>query len=325
MKKILSALPVALLLAGCTNDVNLPEPKHTPRIALRYVLSTTAPQQQGEQEVRFGQLYVSNSQRMFDTRELTGRPDATVEVLDAAGTVVERFKPARHSPGSPRPFSGFDTQPGNYEPTLNFAGQPGQTYTLRASLPGLESVASTLTLPAQPQLESVTFTRRAPDPNDPDEVRGRLALTLTDPAASTDYYLVQAELLDAQGQRITTLYADEDDADFRVGAFQLSNLGRNVYDLNPYADTDVNGRRFTLSSNVSSYYSCFGSTCAPPAYVQVTVLSLTPDLYRFIQSQRRYEETQENPFAEPAPLHSNIRTGYGIFGGAASTRYRVRL
>ena len=55
------------------------------------------------------------------------------------------------------------------------------------------------------------------------------------------------------------------------------------------------------------------------------VSSITKDAYDFYLSRRRYYDSDGNPFAEPAPLASNVRPGYGLFGGAADVTYRIQL
>ncbi|WP_139924466.1 DUF4249 domain-containing protein [Hymenobacter sp. DG01] len=320
--------PVLLLmagvLAGCETDVNLPEPEHTPRIALRYLLSDVAPAQQSEAMQAFNQLYVSHSQRMFDARQLQGRSDATVEILDANGTVVERFRQATNKQWQTYPRPRYE--PGYYEPTMNFAAQPGQTYTLRGRLPGFETVESQLTLPARPQIERATYTQRPP--GDYGQPRGRLSLVLTDPAATADYYVVIGKLYDTQGRLYGDLMTEDTNTEFgNVGeTFALSSLYNDYYSsLAPYPDTNVNGRQFTLSSNVVSSNSYGGSNVPVPAYLELQVLNLTADAYKFYQSRQRYQDTEDNPFAEPAPLYSNIRNGYGFFGGMSGTIYRIQL
>ena len=52
---------------------------------------------------------------------------------------------------------------------------------------------------------------------------------------------------------------------------------------------------------------------------------MTADAYRFYLSSRNYGDTGDNPFAEPAPLASNIKPGYGLFGGASDATYRIKL
>ena len=40
---------------------------------------------------------------------------------------------------------------------------------------------------------------------------------------------------------------------------------------------------------------------------------------------QRYQDSHDNPFAEPAPLASNIRNGYGLFGGATDTKLVIPI
>ena len=330
-KTLLAVLPLLAAVAGCETIVDLPEPPHTPRIALQYTLSNTPP----PPPITSGsyyydalsnrKLFVSTSQRIFDTKRLQGRDDATVEIRDARGTVVEQFVPADVG----QQYYGQ----GSYEQTLGLRGEPGQTYTLHASLPGFADVESTLTLPTLPVIESATFTPRTTGSGGSGDTRGRLVVNLTDEAATTDYYLAFARILDKQGNTgnwsPVRLDYENTDTDFSVGQFQLSDLASyQGYDIYPYPDTNVNGQRFSLNSNISFYRQSYcpdPRTCAEPGYLEVTISKITADSYNFYQSQRRYNDADGNPFAEPAPLASNLQTGYGLFGGATDATYRIRL
>lgn len=327
------ALPLmGLLLGACETATDLPEPPHTPQVALLYSLSNQDTAQIDDQILRQRQLYVSTSQRVFDTRYPEGRADATVEVLDAAGTVVERFAPAGTSYNG---RSRYQLGAGYYVPTLGLVGQPGATYTLRAAVPGLALATSTVQLPAVPVIKSVTLTPRPPANG---EARARLALTLADDPAATNYYVVYAQLLDAQGQRVGYYsYLNSRDNDdtglgFGVADFRLSYPdAHSGYGFEPYPDTNVNGQEFTLSTNiaysdVSNYYCPDPTYCPPPpAHLEVRVSSLSPATYRFYQSRRQYDENDGNPFAEPTSLISNISPGYGLFGGVTDAVYRLKL
>ncbi|WP_162303602.1 DUF4249 domain-containing protein [Hymenobacter sediminis] len=326
MKKLFPLFSLLVgMLASCETDVNLPEPEHTPRIALRYMLTNEAPKQQSSGMLAFNQLYVSHSQRMFDMRNLEGRADATVELLDASGTVVERFRQATNNGGQTYPSPG--SRPGYYEATMNFAGRPGQTYTLRGRLPGFENVESQLTLPELPRIVDAVYTTRSP--GEYEQQRGHITLTLNDNGATTDYYVVVGQLYDTQGNLYGNLITDNsDNTEFGNvgGTFQLSSLYNSYYNaLAPYPDTNINGKQFTLSSDVTWSVNYYGPNTPTPDYLELTVLNLTADAYKFFQSRQRYEDTQDNPFAEPAPLYSNIRNGYGFFGGMSGTTYRIDL
>ena len=324
----LPLLAALAALTGCETDAGLPEPPHTPRVSLFYVL-TPAPQDSSFAELfQQRQLYVSNSQRVFSTDFLTGRTDAAAELRDAGGRVVERYRPVADNYGS-----GYSSNPGYYRPVLGFRPQPGQAYTLRATLPGLETAESTLALPAAPAIESAAFQARGATTPNPSTQTGRLTVTIRDDANAANYYLVFARILDAQGQpfRYGDLQAD-DDPDNAVGIeqFQLSNAQQQynlgVYGIRPFADTNHNGERLTLSADARYNTGCFSQgQCPQPAFIEVTVSSLTTDTYNFYLSNRRYYDSNDNPFAEPAPLAGNVRNGYGLFGGATDATYRIRL
>ena len=307
-------------LAGCETAVNLPEPPHTPRVALMYTL-TTAPLDSAFQELfSERQLYISNSQRVFSTAELQGRPDATVELRDASGRVVEHYQPTKGS--------RYGYYPGYYLPVQGFRPQPGQSYTLRASLPGLETAESTLTMPAAPVIESASYEpRTVPGPNS-GEYKGRLNVALRDDPNATNYYLAFARLLDRQGQPSAygSLFVnyDSQSSAVSIGQFQLSSPGQG-YSIYPFADTNVNGQRIALATDVRFYNYCSQPGCPQPGFIEVTVSSITKDAYDFYLSRRRYYDSDGNPFAEPAPLASNVRPGYGLFGGAADVTYRITL
>jgi hypothetical protein len=329
MKKLVLLALVSSALASCETTVDLPEPPHTPRVSLSYVLTPT-PQDSSFSEL-FGdrQLYISNSQRVFDTSQLTGRTDATVELRNAVGAVVERYRPVTTTVGNPQ--NGYPVGLGFYRPVLGFRPQVGQAYTLRATLPGLETAESTLTLPAPPVVVSGSYVARtAANPNS-GQYTGRLSVVLRDDPSQANYYLAFARLLDQQGQpgnwgAVQVDYNSQSNTAGSIDQFQLSNP-QQYYSVYPFADTNVNGQRITLASDVSFYSYCYppSSSCPQPGYIEVYISSITPEAYNFYLSRRRYYDSDGNPFAEPAPLASNVRNGYGLFGGANDATYRIAL
>ena len=329
MKSLSSILALATLavLAGCETETNLPEPPHTPRVALRYTL-TTAPVDSSFYDLfQLRQLYVSNSQRVFDTRELPGRVDATVDLRDAAGRVVERYRPIAPISG---PYSGGKS--GYYRPVLGFRPQAGQAYTLRASLPGMETAESTLTMPAPVRIVSGSFTPGTTSNPANGAYAGRLNVVVQDDPNATNYYLAFARVLDAQGQpgpagtwsSVNVDYGRQGNS-VSIGQFDLSSTHQG-YSIYPFADTNLNGQRLALATDVYfSNYGCYQGNCTPAGFLEVTVSSITAEAYNFYLSRRRYFDSQDNPFAEPAPLAGNVRNGYGLFGGAADATYRIPL
>ncbi|WP_161599599.1 DUF4249 family protein [Hymenobacter nivis] len=332
MKKSFLWLPLAAAgaLAGCESVVNVEPPAHTPRLALTYTLTNGVTQAGNWNFYDARDLYVSTSQGVLVTKNLAGRADATVELRDDAGQVVEQFRAKNRAP------YGSDSLRGYYAPTRGYVGQPGQRYTLRASAPGVETVEAALALPAVPVLGAGSFVPNPPASFSPSGNRfGRLSFAIADDAATANYYLAYARVLDANGQPWGRVFQDNSDRDDQVGPdvnlnrFDLSDPG-TFYQTLPVSDAGRNGQRLVYSGKVRYYYSPpsgFGNYPNPPApaFVEVLVSAIPVDTYNYYLSVLRYYDTEQSIFAEPAPLRSNVPGGYGLFAGASDTVLRIPL
>ncbi len=331
-KAVKNLLPLwlagALTLSACETVLDLPEPAHTPRLAVSYTLDTSAPD---SNTLRHRQLYVSTSRRLFDNTPLVGRKDAVARLFDGSGAVVEEFRAGR--PYRTGYYYNSDST-GYYTPTRGFVGVPGQTYRLVVAAPGVETAESILTLPPAPA--TITASSLNLDNTNPDFLHGSMSVTIQDDPATADYYAAFARVVDVAGVPVPNVqvqaqYDDDSGPDTNVGRLVLSD-GDATGSLSvwPFADTDVQGRTFTFASNleIRSYYYTpgGGSSGIPPgSQLEITISRLTRDTHRFWLSQQRYNSADGNPFAEPAPLFSNISTGFGLFGGAVDAKVRVAL
>ncbi len=329
MKKQLLLLAFPLLFTACEQVVDVPEPDHTPALALRYTLPTLAPPDTAWRAfTAYQQLYISTSRRLFDQRPLLGLATATARLLTDDGTVVEEFQPA--APYQ-RYYLGSSDTAGYYRPTRGFVAQPGGSYRLQVSAAGYATVESRLTLP--PAAPTITAAAFAPSAGSSEYSRkGRLTLTVQDDPATADYYVAYARLLDDQGQPLPNGYVSrnyddntDSDTDFNGGRFLLSFPGSNS-ELYPFADAQVAGTAFSLTAEVQlSAYDPRTGQALIGGQLEVTVARITRDAYEHYLSRRRYYDASGNPFAEPAPLYSNITNGYGLFGGAVETSVRIGL
>jgi len=330
MKTAAISLLALLALGACETIIDVPEPEHTPALAVRYSLGTMPAPDDATRNLLAGrQLYVSASQRLFDTQPLKGLATATARLYDdnAGGALVEEFVA-----GASYATYGLQ-EDGYYVPTLNFQPQPGRAYRLRVEAPGYAAVESRLTLPpAAPTITSAAFTPALD--SDPYGRRGRLTVNVQDDPNATDYYVAFARLLDANGQPLGNNgygygYISEEEDDDGVSTLQGDRLHlSNAYDnylLLPYADTDINGRAFALSVDVRvSAYDPNGGPMTG-GQIEVVISRVTRDSYLFWLSLDRYRNSDGNPFAEPAPLYSNVGNGFGIFGGSVDATVRVPL
>lgn len=317
-------LPAALalpLLSACETAIDVPEPEHTPRVALMLVVDNLPATDSVQRESYLGRMpFVSVSQRLYDLTPLQGSNQATLEVRGADGAVVERYRPVsqQQSPGYPYNYGS-----GQYRPTLRYQYQPGQAYSVRVTVPGIEVAESQLTMPTPVPVQATLTPLSSTDIY---QSRARLTVSFTDPAAAGDYYLASAQLVDAAGRRASYLNYEDETSGSGVDvtpAYRLSE-GGSWYAMYPFSDATANGQRISFSTNVT-YYDNSGQPGGGPLYLQVTLTHLTRDLYLFYNSYTQYNDNDGNPFAEPTPLYSNIRPGFGVFGGSTDASVRLPL
>jgi hypothetical protein len=330
-KAFLFALAAALPLAGCESVVNVDPPAHTPRLSIAYTLSNQALTPSYQQFFAPRALYVSTSHSITEISRLLGRADATVELRDASGQVVEQFLPRARGG-----YGGADSTQGYYVARRGYMGQPGQRYTLRASAPNVESVEASLTLPLPATVGAGSFALEPLFPGsspNPHNGKGRLSFTVTDNAATTDYYMAYARVLDAKGQywgEVSQDYSARNSTgiDIKLSSFDLSQPG-NPFSTFPLSDANRNGKQLQFSNDVSYFYNRpydpRNPTPPPAAFLEVIVSTIPFETYDYFLSVQRTLDIDDNPFAEPAPLHSNVTPGYGLFAGATDVVLRIPL
>lgn len=71
----------------------------------------------------------------------------------------------------------------------------------------------------------------------------------------------------------------------------------------------------TFSLTFNSYIYSFFNQNVSEVEVIVAIREISPALFRHRQSSNLQWSTNGDPFAEPAPVFSNIENGFGIFGG----------
>ncbi len=289
-------LVLAGALGGCETDVEIEVPAHTPKLTVQFNLNTEEPNQS---------MFIGRSQTVLSGEDLWRNglvKDATVAIRDKNGVLWQGFA-----------FSPFDYNPdqGLYRPTNPFTPEPGQEYALTVQAPGFEAIESRLVQPAVVPVNGVSFQ---PDrKNDQFNFSGMLRIQFKDIADQRNYYRLFVKLLDDQDRVVGNVYTANDNGDIfgeeveRIELFKVFDDGWARQDEIAYA------------GKIESYIG--GGI--PPTHLEVTLQHITADLYLYERSKNNYQE--DNPFAEPLNLHSNVRNGYGTFGGITATRFKIRL
>ena len=299
--RLLLVLLAATLAAGCETVVDVPPPEHTPQLVVQ---SFFAGDSIWSARVTHTVPYLSEERPGFVD-------DATVEVWEGGRPLVT---PTRVDSGT---YVAIGPVP-----------DPERPYTLRVEAPGYPSVEGTDRLPAAPPVAALRDTTLMP--SGPDALRRltRVRLTLDD-APGPDYYglmVVQALWRERRstGEReplppsLFTFLSSE--PVLGEGELDFLDTDQSRYRHAFFTDGLFDGTTYTLDFDL-----VYGAP-DPEAEVvvrrafAVVVLTVSEDFYRYWQTSDRQERTNENPFAEPLRVHSNLEGGFGIFAG-----YRARV
>lgn len=59
--------------------------------------------------------------------------------------------------------------------------------------------------------------------------------------------------------------------------------------------------------------------------VKISLKSVSESYYKYVRSYLKYQQSHDNPFAEPVQVYNNINNGYGIFAGFSATSYIMKF
>lgn len=161
MKYKLKSVALFCLLAagvlGCEMEQEIDLPGHEPKLTLRLALFNVDSLQDYNIQYRYSQLFIGRSQSvLYPDKNLAGTDNATVELYDENGTLVETYTHL----GKFRSEYGYSSEvPGYYAPAKNFVPEPGKSYTIRASAYGFQEITATTTMPERPTVADFSFKK----------------------------------------------------------------------------------------------------------------------------------------------------------------------
>lgn len=190
----------------------------------------------------------------------------------------------------------------------NLRYEPGVTYTIKASAPGFESIEAVSAIPQPVPIDSISFRRniKVADPNDPTSLEevNEFAISFSDPVGMDNYYKFSAVYQDTilGVERPTHLFS----LDFKSMYDQLN-------------DASFNGKATTWNVHEDVNHPQYGQ------YMVFSLHHISPSLYRYNLSVRRYENAQGDPFVEPIILYTNVKNGYGVFSMGSTRKYKIQV
>lgn len=292
-----ATLGLALTLAACETVVDVPPPEHDSRLVAQSFFSRDS-------------LWVVRVTHTvpFTASTPPGFVDsATVEVWDGDQLVAQ---PARSDSGT-------------YVATGRGAKEGGE-YTLRIEAPGFPSIEGSDALPSSPQITA--FQTTPVQPADPTSRRRitQIDITLDDPSDIDNYYgllVLQARWREnRQTGRLTPMAPSlfpfgSGDPALGESTFDFLDTDKTLYREAFFTDGLFDGSSYTIDVDIQYDTPRPEATVVIRRTFAVALLSVSEDFYRYWKTANEQALTNENPFAEPLRVHSNMTGGFGVFAG----------
>lgn len=323
--RYLASFLLLALLVGCESTVDVDVPEHEPRLVVH-------------------SFFAADSQWVVDVSRSTGAfergdlDDPEFEVDNATVTVEIPGRdaiPLTYTDTlSLSPIYGGAQLPGGAYSTRAAQPVPGRRYTLRVDAPGYTAIEAQSEAPRSVPLSLTSAARPAPLPpgTDPAFTRQERTVTLTirDPPGEANYYWIRAQRADTSEDggrgRSTAYFTTRDRSILNDAATDLDDSGQYEGAGAYFADALFNGRTHAIDLTFNEYFFSPDDPDYPEErqYIILEVAVLSSDLYEYLVSSRIFGQNNDNPFAEPINLHTNVTSGYGIFAGRSSRVFTIR-
>ncbi len=223
----------------------------------------------------------------------------------------------------------FNASDDAYTPKRNTQPTAGKTYTIRAVADGFAAVEATTFTPNYVPIQSVTRrTNVKKDANG--EFVDEVKITFTDEAVLNHYmlrigrlYFVGQSIIGYNG--IYCMQSSDRDIEGRSSgeAIEFESCIDHEFFLR---DVNFNGKTkevvlFIRNSELQPYSDPSTNRTVTPV---VELHNITADQFKYRISLAAYNEAEDNPFAEPVLLYTNVKNGYGLFATYSMAREPIR-
>lgn len=203
----------------------------------------------------------------------------------------------------------------------------GMRYSVEVAKEGYENIITETTIPVA--LASISEASVDSVLTDDGFKQFRFHVTIEDLPGENYYeFVLYAYLKILEYDRETQVFTQLDSTlvqfslyteDLRAEEFQTSSIDSYVLSDNLFSGKaytiSFQDSRATLSGNLAQQYSTF----------VFALRHVSKDYYLYRRSQALQFWVEGDPFAEPVPVHTNIRNGLGIFAGYNQSTRIVRI
>lgn len=262
-----------------------------------------------------------------------GRPvpyvdNATVEILEGGRVLdtlrfVSKLCHDRFDGDECYSFRTYKSPP-HYRSVSGLRPEPGVTYGLRVSAPGLPTITAEGAAPAQPPAAEARVVEQWSEPDGGlRNFMAKISVALTDPPDESNYYFLTMEdsgygssLGRTAGQEFYT--SDPILVESARSSYDVELDGDRIF-YTYFDDALLNGRAHTFTLTVNVGWSSGSRTVIHSRGPYMA--SVSHALYLYQSTYSLHREVQRNPFAEPVEVYSNVEGGYGIFAGYTGQGY----
>ncbi len=303
-------LIIMICLNACTKDIDLPIPETTPKLVMNGLMEPDS----------IFILNLSSSVSAKSGNLPTYVNDATVQIYEN-GTLLKTLKYRKNlflNPWS-TPIEG------NYLDS-SFTIIPGHNYEVKAIKSGFADVTATINMPLPLICDTIAvkevvlsipggFGGSQTNPGK------SVQFKITDQDPSTkNYFLLRVRQFDSSfAGRINTGIGTNDLSLQDLNGLQGTTESADVLYLND--DLFSNGQFLGEIHFVVYDKSGWGSFAGDIYYLEV--LAISKEYYLYLQSVDSYNNSNGNPFAEPAQIVSNVNNGYGMLACQVMKRFRL--
>jgi hypothetical protein len=293
---------ICLVFSACEKTVNIDVPEKEPRLAVQAIFEEGEP---------FYATVSKSRHILVPVNTGTGGGSMWRDYL------VTNAVPVIYENGTPVETLVYDASSETYISPANKKARPGFTYSIRVTAPGFKEVEGQAGFPSASEILEVKWMKEARTDADGDKIDD-ITIRFADPGNEKNFYQVQ--LMKEAGWRGIVPYfgcVSTTDKDIEIlGGDDDPMATDNCYDNDKLLmrDNNFNGSIKQLkisiwSGSLQEYTDQSGNVRRP----FIKLYRISEDQFKYMKSLGIYENTNENPFAEPANIYGNIKNGYGIF------------
>lgn len=209
--------------------------------------------------------------------------------------------------GSERPFSYYAPMGRhNFQSDQQISWEENKEYTIKASYKDLPSIEATATLNPLVKIDSIKYEKEARQQVDQDP-ESAVTIYFKDPEGVSNYYMATLVYVPNGIQSESRYYAES-----------LEPESYSVYNGNVLINANtIDGDQYSIKL----YFNDHARGQEKEIFLKWS--SISEDHYLFAKSLDAIHEGDDNPFASPIPLYTNVKNGQGLFSIYHEEKYKV--